>query len=122
MPPNHESGLKFDGREGYFDETRIHAGFRNDGYGGGVYAYDGPGSRPESSMIMKTAFDDYGRPIILSNENVEVGSGPVNKIVKATPKIEVQNDAKSGVQKFRVKLLGEGGGQSNMDVLCQVYS
>ncbi|CBI17328.3 unnamed protein product, partial [Vitis vinifera] len=44
----------------------------------------------------------------------------MNKIVKATPKIEVQNDTKSGVQKFRVKLLAEAGGQSNMDVLCQI--
>ncbi|CBI17326.3 unnamed protein product, partial [Vitis vinifera] len=69
---------------------------------------------------MKTAFDDYGRPISLLNANVEVGSRPVNKIVKATPKIEVQNDTKSGVQKFRVKLLAEAGGQSNTDVLCQI--
>ena len=127
MPPNHEGGMKFDGRGGYFDESGSHAGFRSDGYGGGVYAYDGSkmepyggrGSRPESSI--KTAFDDYGRPISLLNANVEVGSGPVNKIVKATPKIEVQNDTKNGVQKFRVKLLAEAGGQSNTDVLCQVY-
>lgn len=119
--------MKLDGRGGYFDESGSHAGFRSDGYGGGVYAYDGSkmepyggrGSGPEPSM--KTAFDDYGRPISLLNANVEVGSRPMNKIVKATPKIEVQNDTKSGVQKFRVKLLAEAGGQSNMDVLCQVY-
>lgn len=126
MPPNHEGGMKLDGRGGYFDESGSHAGFRSDGYGGGVYAYDGSkmepyggrGSGPEPSM--KTAFDDYGRPISLLNANVEVGSRPVNKIVKATPKIEVQNDTKSGVQKFRVKLLAEAGGQSNTDVLCQI--
>lgn len=108
MPPNHEGGMKSDRRGGYFD-----------GYGGGVYAYDGQGSGPVPSM--KTVFDDYGRPITLLNDNLEVGLASANKIVKAAPKFEEQNDSKSGVQKFRVNILAEGGGQSNMDVLCQVY-
>ncbi|KAK6115185.1 hypothetical protein DH2020_007454 [Rehmannia glutinosa] len=42
------------------------------------------------------------------------------KVVKAVPKADTQQDAKSGVQKFRVKLLAESGGQSTMDVLCQI--
>ena len=41
------------------------------------------------------------------------------KIVRAVPKAETQED-KSGALKFRVKLLAESGGQSTMDVLCQV--
>lgn len=43
-----------------------------------------------------------------------------NKVVKAVPKVDAEGDAKSGVQKFRVKLLAESGGQSIIDVLCQV--
>ncbi|CAH1436569.1 unnamed protein product [Lactuca virosa] len=43
------------------------------------------------------------------------------KIVKATPKVHVNEDVKSGVQKFCVILLSEGGGvQGDMDVLCQI--
>ena len=34
--------------------------------------------------------------------------------------MESREDVKGGVQKFRVKLLAESGGQSTMDVLCQV--
>ena len=41
-------------------------------------------------------------------------------IVRAVPKAETQQDVKSGVQKFRVKLLPESLGQNTMDVLCQV--
>jgi hypothetical protein len=90
----------------------------------GVYAYEGPkaepygarGTAPKSSTW--ASFDDYGR-------SISFGSGkdsPVNssKIVRAVPKAETQQDVKSGVQKFRVKLLPESLGQSNMDVLCQV--
>ena len=33
------------------------------------------------------------------------------KVVRAAPKAESNTDAKSGVQKFRVKLLPESGGQ-----------
>ncbi|KAG4934544.1 hypothetical protein JHK87_048546 [Glycine soja] len=43
-----------------------------------------------------------------------------NKVVKAVPKVDAEGDAKSGVQKFRVKLLAESGGQSIIDVLCQI--
>nr|KAJ0228261.1 hypothetical protein LSAT_V11C100044720 [Lactuca sativa] len=43
------------------------------------------------------------------------------KIVKATLKVHVNEDMKSGVQKFCVILLSEGGGvQGDMDVLCQI--
>lgn len=90
----------------------------------GVYAYEGPkaepygarGTAPKSSTW--SAFDDYGR-------SISFGSGkdsPVNssKIVRAVPKAETQEDVKSGVQKFRVKLLPESFGQSTMDVLCQI--
>lgn len=127
MPASHEDGMKFDGRGGYFNESWSHGVFRSDGYGGGVYAYDGSkmesyggsGSRPDS--FFKTAFDDYGRPICLPKAYVGVGSEPTNKIVKTTPKMDVQYNTESGVQKFRVKLLAEGGGPSDMDVLCQVW-
>jgi hypothetical protein len=40
--------------------------------------------------------------------------------VRAVPKVETQEDVKSGVQKFRVKILAESGGQGTMDVLCEV--
>ncbi|GAB2266349.1 hypothetical protein Dimus_001358, partial [Dionaea muscipula] len=42
-----------------------------------------------------------------------------NKMVKAIPKSEAEEDMKSGVQKFRVKLLLEGFGRNDMDVLCR---
>ncbi|GFZ10463.1 RING/FYVE/PHD zinc finger superfamily protein [Actinidia rufa] len=42
------------------------------------------------------------------------------KIVRAVPKADTQQDVKGGVQKFRVKLLAESGGQSTMEVLCQI--
>ncbi|CAN4083463.1 unnamed protein product [Withania somnifera] len=65
-------------------------------------------------------FDDYGRPINV--HGVREKQGPVNppKVVKATPKIEDQQDVTGGVLKFRVKLLSEGFGQTDMDVLCQI--
>lgn len=43
-----------------------------------------------------------------------------NSNVKAVPKIDIQQDVSSGVQKFRAKILSKDGGQTNMDVLCQV--
>ncbi|PON73412.1 Zinc finger, FYVE-type, endofin [Parasponia andersonii] len=95
---------------------------RDDGYGDGVYAYQGNkvepygarGTAPKSSAL----FDDYGRSISFpSGKDSPVSS---SKIVRAVPKEEVQQDAKSGVQKFRVKLLAESGGQSTMDVLFQI--
>jgi hypothetical protein len=44
----------------------------------------------------------------------------LGKIVRAVPKADTQQDVRSGVQKFRVKLLAESGGQNTMDVLCQI--
>lgn len=99
-------------------------GDRRDGLEEGVYAYDGGKAEPygargtggfKSLSSSFSAFDDYGRSISLGKE--QTGSA---KIVRAVPKVEAQQDVKSGVQKFRVKLLPEGGGQSTMDVLCQV--
>lgn len=104
---------------------------QDDGYGDGVFAYQGGkmepygarGTIPKSSD--STLFDDYGRPISMSggkdSHSSSGGSGSgSSKIVRAVPKVEVQQDVKGGVQKFRVKLLAESGGQSTMDVLCQV--
>ncbi|KAI3796998.1 hypothetical protein L1987_39686 [Smallanthus sonchifolius] len=98
----------------------------NGGYGDGVYAYQGGkvepygsrGNGPKSSTWKeKVVFDDFGRPIGNGKGSTLVSSP---KIVKAVPKAETQEDVKGGVQKFRVKLLAESGGQSTMDVLCQI--
>ncbi|XP_022769221.1 protein FREE1 isoform X2 [Durio zibethinus] len=98
------------------------------GYGDGVYAYEGGkvepygarGTAPKSSTWVQ--FDDYGRSINFpSGKDLSGGSGSTSgKIVRAVPKAETQQDVKSGVQKFRVKLLGEGGGHGPMDILCQI--
>lgn len=104
--------------------------YGNDGvYGNneGVYAYRGSsepygarGTAPKSSTW--SGFDDFGRPIGYSSSSSgkERSSNSAMKVVRAVPKAETQQDAKSGVQKFRVKLLAESGGQSTMDVLCQI--
>lgn len=97
---------------------------RDEMYGDGVYAYDGGkvepygarGTAPKSSAW--PVFDDYGRSISLSSP--KESSYTATKVVKAVPKTDTNEDVKSGVQKFRVKLLAESGGQSTMDVLCQV--
>ncbi|XP_051124419.1 protein FREE1-like isoform X2 [Andrographis paniculata] len=92
----------------------------------GVYAYRGNtepygarGTAPKSSSW--SGFDDFGRPI--GHPSSTAGNEkPVNsglKVVRAVPKADTQQDAKSGVQKFRVKLLAESAGQNTMDVLCQ---
>lgn len=99
---------------------------REDGYGDGVYAYEGGkvepygarGTSSKSSTWSGSAFDDYGRPISFNSGKDSSVSSP--KIVRAVPKAETQQDVKSGVQKFRVKLLPESGSQSTMDVLCQI--
>ncbi|RVW42478.1 Protein FREE1 [Vitis vinifera] len=99
-----------------------HGSIRDDGYGDGVYAYEGSkvepygarGTAPKSSTWV--GFDDYGRSISFPSGKDQQSA----KIVRAVPKAETQQDVKSGVQKFRVKLLSEGGGQSSMDVLCQI--
>uniref|UniRef100_A0A0R0K2N8 FYVE-type domain-containing protein n=1 Tax=Glycine max TaxID=3847 RepID=A0A0R0K2N8_SOYBN len=99
-------------------------GVADDGYGDGVYAYEGGkvepygarGTAPKSSTW--AAFDDYGRSISFPSQKESSVGG---KIVKAVPKADTQEDVKGGgVQKFRVKLLAESGGQSTMDVLCQI--
>ncbi|XP_068640576.1 protein FREE1-like [Aristolochia californica] len=97
---------------------------RSDALEDGVYAYDGGrgepyGARgtggPRSSSV---AFDDYGRSLTShSSPKESTGSG---KIVRAVPKTDPQQDVRNGVQKFRVKLLVESGGQSTMDILCQI--
>ncbi|KAL0449703.1 UNVERIFIED_CONTAM: protein FREE1 [Sesamum latifolium] len=99
-------------------------------YDGGIYKYNGGqiessyggkgGRSSNSASDGGVMFDDYGRPI-----NVAAGKEPsgygnsLPKIVKAVPKVEDSEDVKSGIQKFRVKLLSEGFGQPDMDVLCQ---
>ncbi|XP_076940668.1 protein FREE1-like [Bidens hawaiensis] len=98
-------------------------------YREGVYAYQGGkvepygsrGTGSKSSMWkepqqQQVLFDDFGRPIGLPGKDKDLAP----KVVKAVPKAETLEDVKGGVQKFRVKLLAESGGQSTMDVLCQV--
>ncbi|KAG8632306.1 protein FREE1 [Manihot esculenta] len=143
----YENSLKCDQSVGYFDDN--YGGYNRSGsdlgsdpygkrpdsrydmgpydeYGDGVYAYEGTkvepygarGTAPKSSTWV--GFDDYGRAISLPSEkDLSVGSAS-SKIVRAVPKAETQQDVKSGVQKFRVKLLPESGGQGTMDVLCQI--
>lgn len=135
----YESSVKFDSTGAYLDEYggygRSRSDLGSDPYGkrsesvsrydsDGVYAYEGPkaepygarGTAPKSSTW--AAFDDYGRSISFgSGKDSPVNSG---KIVRAVPKAETQQDVKSGVQKFRVKLLPESLGQNTMDVLCQI--
>ena len=65
-------------------------------------------------------FDDYGRPINVPGGKEQNGSGSFPKIVKAAPKPEELHDTRGSVQKYRVRLLSEGAGQTDMDVLCQV--
>ncbi|KAK3007709.1 hypothetical protein RJ639_015054, partial [Escallonia herrerae] len=97
-------------------------GYGGDGYGDGVYAYQGSkvepygarGTGPKSSTW--STFDDFGRPINSSSAKGQSGS---QKVVRAVPKVDLQQDAKCGVQKYRVKLLPESGSQT-MDVLCQI--
>ncbi|KAL8524156.1 hypothetical protein ACS0TY_013935 [Phlomoides rotata] len=93
----------------------------------GVYAYKGSsepyGARGTASNSSTwSGFDDFGRPIGYSSSSSgkERSSNSGVKVVRAVPKADAQQDAKSGVQKFRVKLLAESGGQSTMDVLCQI--
>ncbi|KAH6782737.1 RING/FYVE/PHD zinc finger superfamily protein [Perilla frutescens var. frutescens] len=113
---------------------RGESGYGNDslyGNSDGVYAYRGTsepygarGTTPNSSTWSGSGsgFDDFGRPIGYSS-SLSGKERPKNsplKVVRAVPKADAQQDPKSGVQKFRVKLLAETGGQSTMDVLCQI--
>ncbi|KAA0063302.1 hypothetical protein IC582_007253 [Cucumis melo] len=155
-PPSYEnpyeSSVKFDQGGGYGDDRyggygrsrsdfgselygkrpedaapRFDSGY-DDGYGDGVYAYQGGKAEPYGARgtasksstwsAAAPAFDDYGRPISIPPKKESPASSL--KVVRAIPKVEAQEDAKNWVQKFRVKLLAESGGQSTMDVLCQV--
>ncbi|CAI9110974.1 OLC1v1011095C1 [Oldenlandia corymbosa var. corymbosa] len=98
-------------------------------YGDGVYKYTGGKSEPYGAKGTTrfgsdngVMFDDYGRPISVSGGkgSYQNGSGNAPKIVKAVPKAEEQHDAKGTALKYRVKLLAEGYGQTDMDVLCQI--
>ncbi|XP_031495040.1 protein FREE1 [Nymphaea colorata] len=96
-------------------------GREDDGFGEGVYAYDGGsvepyGARGTSGKVW-SGFDDYGRA---TGSSAGKESSSSVKVTKAVPKAETQQDAKAGVQKFRVKLLPEGASQGTMDVLCQI--
>lgn len=143
----YDNRMKFDQSRGYLDETagrygsygsgrgdlgqdyygkRPERDYGSEGYGDGVYAYQGSkvepygarGTAPKSSTW--SGFDDFGRPIGYSSEK-DRSSSLSTKTVRAVPKAEAQQDVKNGVQKFRVKLLAESGGQSTQDVLCQVH-
>lgn len=133
-----EDGVKYDRWGGYSEENSKrygeHSVYGSEGYSDdGVYRYEGGKVEPYgargSAAFTKTSsqvmFDDYGRPINLSNGNgiengVDQGGSKAPKMVKALPKADTEDDVKSGVQKFRVKLLSEGYGQSDQDVLCQI--
>lgn len=145
---SHESSPKFDHGPSYLDDNFCGYGgygagrsnFGSDLYGkrsesdrydsgmykdDGVYAYEGKtepyGARgtASKSSTWSGMFDDYGRAISFPSSQ-EKKSPSSLKVVRAVPKAETQNDVKGGVQKFRVKLLPESGGQSVMDVLCMV--
>lgn len=116
--PGFSEGNPYDGMS--YDEF----GVQTNGLGEGVHRYDGGRSEPYGAQgtaptRSSTLFDDYGRSISLPSGGNDLGGGS-KKIFKAVPKVEAQQDVKNGVQKFRVRLLPEGGGQSAMDVLCQV--
>ncbi|XP_074586853.1 protein FREE1-like [Curcuma longa] len=114
-----------------FNEKNVYGGMpykefdaHDNGLGEGVYQYDGARSEPygaRGTIMTKssTLFDDYGRSISFPSGGKDQG-GSLGKIARAVPKADTNQDVKNGVQKFRVKLLPEGGGQSTMDVLCQV--
>ncbi|KAJ6802229.1 protein FREE1 [Iris pallida] len=133
----YETSPRFDhgttGGGGYFGEYSYKGYDRlgDDGLGDGVYAYDGGRtepygargtgefSRPASNSSGAAArFDDYGRSIGVDRKDNQ--SQAKQKIVRAVPKMDTQQDAKNGVQKFRVKLLPEGASVTTMDVLCQI--
>lgn len=113
------------GGGGYGDQGLYDSGvFKYSGGESEPYGAKGNWSRSDSGVM----FDDYGRPINLPGGKEQNGSGSGSgsgtgnfpKIMKAAPKAEDQHDSKGSVQKYRVKLLPEGVGQTDMDVLCQV--
>ncbi|KAJ1424162.1 protein FREE1 isoform X1 [Sesbania bispinosa] len=107
--------------DGYGSRSDLYGKRRDEVYSEGVFAYKGGkvepygawDTAPKSSI--RSGFDDYGRSISFPS-----GPATASKVRKAVPKVDAQEDNKSGVQKFRVKLLAESGGQSTMDVLCQI--
>ncbi|KAF7817658.1 protein FREE1-like [Senna tora] len=138
VPPTYESpydnsvkfdygGAYIDDKYGSFNRSRpdLEPDVRDEIYGdgAGVYPYEGGkiepygarGTAPKSSTW--SGFDDYGRSISFPSPKE---SSLTTKVVKAVPKTDARDDVRSGVQKFRVKLLAESGGQSTMDVLCQI--
>ncbi|KAM7517290.1 hypothetical protein LguiA_006873 [Lonicera macranthoides] len=135
---SYETSLNIDapsGNYGAYTRTRSDLGsdlygkrsdnlYDSGGYGDGVYAYQGSkvepyGARGTGSKSSSwSTFDDFGRPISFPSSGKDQLT--TTKIARAVPKADTQQDAKSGVQKFRVKLLAESGGQSTMDVLCQI--
>ncbi|GER26251.1 lateral signaling target protein-like protein [Striga asiatica] len=107
-----------------------HGGGDRGVFDAGVFKYNG--GQPQSAYGEKDGrssgsgsggevmFDDYGRPINVPGGKDQGGSGSsLHNIVKAVPKAEDVEDVRSGIQKFRVKLLSEGFDQNDMDVLCQ---
>ncbi|XP_076927738.1 protein FREE1-like [Bidens hawaiensis] len=117
-------GLGFGGADYYGKRAESPSG-----YGDGVYAYQGGKVEPygsrgtgskSSTWKEQVLFDDFGRPIGLPGGKGSSSVSSAPKIVKAVPKADTREDVKGGVQKFRVKLLAESGGQSTMDVLCQI--
>ncbi|CAO2831348.1 unnamed protein product [Amaranthus hypochondriacus] len=130
-PPSHEANsMNYDRWSGYGEQD--HGMYSDDGVyryqGGKVEPYGARGTASFSGSNSQVMFDDYGRPINLSHGNdrgtrdgsVQGGVKAVPKMVKAIPKEDVEEDVTGGVQKFRVKVLAEGYGQSDMDVLCQI--
>lgn len=138
LPYNYESGVNFDqsgggnGGVGRYDSGGYGGG--GSGYGEGVYAYQGSkvepygarGTGSKSSTWSSSGtgsgtptFDDFGRPISFPSGKTQ-SAVSTGKIARAVPKADSEQDSKGGVQKFRVKLLAESGGQNTMDVLCQV--
>ncbi|XP_047334455.1 protein FREE1-like [Impatiens glandulifera] len=102
--------------------TEDYGGSQDGGTETGVYRYSGSNTEPYgargtgvSKSSSRVPFDDYGRPI-------EKNSLPQQsiKVVKAAPKAETQQEMGSGVMKFRVRLLSESAGQTDMDILCQI--
>ncbi|XP_021756596.1 protein FREE1-like [Chenopodium quinoa] len=135
---SYDNSAKFDYGAGYNDEnlsgygsfggSRSNAGGGYDYKDDGAYAYQGKsepyGARGTGSKSSNWSglFDDYGRAISFpSGTSKKEKEKPSSlKVVRAVPKAESNSDSKGGVQKFRVKLLPESGGQSVMDVLCMV--
>ncbi|KAK9670644.1 hypothetical protein RND81_13G215100 [Saponaria officinalis] len=135
-----DESVKFDRWGGYsepknvYDHSQelLHGG---DGGGGddGVYRYEGGKVEPygargtsgfSSMSSSQVVFDDYGRPISGGNGNGNGnrggGGAKATKAVRAVPKEDTEDDFRGGVQKFRVKVLAEGYGQTDLDVLCQI--